>query len=443
MEYVLQELTNIRQFQLTGGVEKIQEFSRKAGYEKAKANPKFRFYSLYDKTYRSDILEEAYRRVKCNGGTSGVDGITFEDIKAKGSIEYLAELQEELKEGQYKPKPVKRVYIPKANGKKRPLGIPTIRDRIVQTAFLMVLEPIFEADFTESSYGFRPEKSAHDAIKEIYKYLNWGCEEIYDVDLEKYFDTVEHWKLMRLLARRISDGKILHVIKQWLSCGYVEDNQHRQSKRGTPQGGVISPLLANIYLHPVDKAFERSGIKNISKGSIHLVRYADDMLILAQKNLGKGVEILENYTERLGLKLNKEKSRRLNLKEDKKVEFLGFQFQRVQNKKTKNRLILVSPSPKSQKRCREQIRKLVSHKLPLKVQDQIGNLNKFLRGWTGYFRLGNASKVLYKMCGYTMKRVRRLLQRNRGRNGYGWKRISNGEIYERFGLFYNYTVQWL
>ena len=167
------------------------------------------------------------------------------------------------------------------------------------------------------------------------------------------------------------------------------------------------------------------------------------MLILAQKNLGKGVEILENYTERLGLKLNKEKSRRLNLKEDKKVEFLGFQFQRVQNKKTKNRLILVSPSPKSQKRCREQIRKLVSHKLPLKVQDQIGNLNKFLRGWTGYFRLGNASKVLYKMCGYTMKRVRRLLQRNRGRNGYGWKRISNGEIYERFGLFYKYTVQWL
>ncbi len=376
----MQELTNIRQFQLTGGgAEKIQEFQRKL-YEKAKANPKFRFYSLYDKTYRTDILEEAYRRVKSNGGASGVDGVTFEDIKAKGIIEYLAELQEELKEEQYKPKPVKRVYIPKANGKKRPLGIPTIRDRIVQTAFLMVLEPIFEADFTESSYGFRPKKSAHDAVREIYKYLNWGCEEIYDVDLEKYFDTVEHWKLMRLLARRISDGKILHVIKQWLSCGYVEDNQHRQSKRGTPQGGVISPLLANIYLHPVDKVFERNGIKNISRGSIHLVRYADDMLILAQKNLGQGVEILENYIERLGLKLNKEKSRRLNLKEDKKVEFLGFEFHRVENKKTKNRLILVSPSPRSQKRCREQIRNLVSHKLPLKVQDQIGNLNKFLRG---------------------------------------------------------------
>jgi len=438
----LQELRNIRQFQLTGGAEKIQEFQKKL-YEKAKASPKFRFYSLYDKTYRTDVLEEAYRKVKANGGASGVDGVTFEDIKTKGTIGYLAELQDELREGKYKPKPVKRVYIPKANGKERPLGIPTIRDRIVQTAFLMVLEPIFEADFSDSSYGFRPKKSAHDAVREIYKYLNWGCEEIYDVDLEKYFDTVEHWKLMRLLARRISDGKILHVIKQWLSCGYVEDNQHRQSKRGTPQGGVISPLLANIYLHPVDKAFERNGIKNIGKGSIHLVRYADDMLILAQKNLGKGVEILENYVERLGLRLNKEKSRKLNLKEDRKVEFLGFQFHRVQNKKTKNRLILVSPSPKSQKRCREQIRKLVSHKVPLKVQDQVNNLNRFLVGWTGYYRLGNASKVLYKISAYVMERVRRLLQRNRGRNGYGWNRLSNTVIYERFGLFYNYKVQWL
>lgn len=423
-------------------INKIQEFQRKL-YEKAKAKPKFRFYSLYDKTYRTDILEEAYRRVKANGGTSGVDGETFSDIKSKGVTEYLAELQKELREGQYKPKPVRRVYIPKANGKKRPLGIPTIRDRIVQASFLMVLEPIFEADFSESSYGFRPKRSAQDAIREIYKYLNWGCEEIYDVDLEKYFETVEHWKLMRLLARKISDGRILHVIEQWLSCGYVEDNHHRQSKTGTPQGGVISPLLANIYLNPVDKAFERNGIKNISKGSIHIVRYADDIIVLAQKNLEKGIELLEDYTERLGLSINKVKSRKLNLKEDKKVEFLGFQLNQVQNKKTKNRLILVSPSPKSQKRCKEKIRKLINHNVALKVRDQIGDLNRFLEGWTNYFRLGNGSEVLYKICCYVMKRVRRLLQRNKGRKGYGWKRISNGEIYKRFGLFYNYKVQWL
>ena len=251
-------------------IDKIQDFQRKLN-EKAKANPKFRFYSLYDKTYRMDILTEAYRRVKANGGTSGVDGIRFEDIDVQGWSEYLTELGKELKERQYRPQPVKRVYIPKANGKKRPLGIPTIRDRIVQAAFLMILEPIFEADFVENSYGFRPKKSAHGAIGEIYKYLNWGCEQVYDVDLEKYFDTVEHWKLMKLLSQRISDGRILHVIKQWLSCGYVEDGQHRQRKRGTPQGGVISPLLANIYLNPVDQAFKRKGLGKIKSGSIHLV----------------------------------------------------------------------------------------------------------------------------------------------------------------------------
>jgi group II intron reverse transcriptase/maturase len=429
----LQELTNI---------EKIREFQRKLN-EKAKANLKFRFYSLYDKTYRTDILEEAWRRVKANGGTSGIDGVTIEDVESHGKSEYLAELQKELKEEQYKPKPVKRVYIPKANGKMRPLGIPIVRDRIVQTAFLIILEPIFEADFTESSYGFRPKKSAHGAIREIYKYLNWGCEQIYDVDLEKFFDTVEHWKLMNLLARRISDGKILHVIKQWLSCGYVEDDQHRQSKQGTPQGGVISPLLANIYLNPVDKAFERSKLGNISQGSIHIVRYADDMIILAEQKLEKGIALLEHYTDRLGLSLNKEKTRKINFKEEKKVEFLGFQFHRVTNRKSKTRLVLVAPSPNSQKRCKENIRKLINHNTPLKVKDQIENLNRFMKGWTGYYRLGNSMQVLGKICQYTCKRVRRLIQRNKSRSGYGWNNISTDYLYGNMGLFYDYKVQWL
>jgi len=436
----LQELTNIEQSENRS--EKIREFQRKLN-EKAKANPKFRFYSLYDKTYRMDILEAAYRRAKSNGGTSGVDGETFDEIESQGVAQYLAELQKELKEEQYKPKPVRRVYIPKANGKMRPLGIPTIKDRIVQTAFLIVLEPIFEADFAESSYGFRPEKSAHGAIREIYKYMNWGCEQIYDVDLEKYFDTVEHWKLMKLLAQRISDGKILHVIKQWLSSGYVEDNQHKQSRRGTPQGGVISPLLANVYLNPVDKAFERSKLGTIKEGSIHIVRYADDILILAMKNLSKGIQLLKHYTGRLGLKINEEKTRSLNLKEDKKVEFLGFQFHRVTNKMNKKRLILVSPSPKSQKRCRERIRQLINHSNPLKVKDQIENGNKYLTGWTGYYRLGNSGKSLKGICHYTNQRVRRLLQRHKGKNGYGWNRINSGQIYNNFGLFYNYKVLWL
>jgi RNA-directed DNA polymerase len=220
---------------------KLQEFQRKL-HEKAKAKPKYRFYSLYDKTYRADVLAEAYRKAEANGGACGVDGETFEDVEKKGIDIYLAKLQLEMKERRYVPQPVRRVYIPKPNGKQRPLGIPTIRDRIVQTAFLLVLEPIFEADFTDSSYGFRPHKSAQDAIRELYKYLNWGCIEVYDVDLEKYFDTVDHSKLMKLVAKRISDGEILHIIRLWLNCGYVEEGQHRQSDRGTPQGGVISPL---------------------------------------------------------------------------------------------------------------------------------------------------------------------------------------------------------
>lgn len=419
---------------------KIQEFQRKLN-QKAKASPKFRFYSLYDKTYRSDILEEAYRRAKSNGGAPGVDGVTFSDIESKGVAEYLLELQTELKTEQYKPRPVLRVYIPKANGKMRPLGIPTVKDRIVQTAFLMVIEPIFEADFSDSSYGFRPKKSAHGAIREIYKYLNWGCEEVYDVDLEKYFETVEHWKLMKLLARRISDGRILHVIKQWLSCGYVEDDEHHKTKRGTPQGGVISPLLANVYLNPLDKAFERSGLGKVKEGSIHIVRYADDMLILAMGNLDKGISLLKHYTEKLGLTVNEEKTRRLNLKEAKKVEFLGFEFHRVQNRVNGSRLFLVSPSPKALKKCRGRIRELVSHKNPLKVKDQIENLNRFLTGWTNYFRLGNSSKALNGICQYTNTRVRRLMQRHKGHSGYGWKNVSSDILYGRLGLFYNYKVQ--
>lgn len=427
------ELTNI---------EKIQELQRKL-YNKAKAEPKYRFYSLYDKTNRMDILEEAYRRVKTNGGACGVDGITFRDIEKEGQAEYLAILQAELKEGSYKPKPVKRVYIPKANGKVRSLGIPTIRDRIVQTAFLMILEPIFEADFSKSSYGFRPKKSAHDAIREIYKYLNWGCEQIYDVDLEKYFDTVEHYKLLKLVARRTSDAKILRVIKQWLKCGYVEDGQHRQSKKGTPQGGVISPLLANIYLNPIDKAFEREGLGKISKGSIHIVRYADDILIMAQNKLKTGITKFRHYVKRLGLKINEEKTRIIDYVKERKMEFLGFQFLRVENKKNRNRLILIEPSPKSLKRSREKIRKYISHKIPMKIREQVERVNIYLRGWTNYFRLGNSSKALNGINYYVSKRVRKLIQNNKGRYGYGWKSITSDYIYGNLGLYNNYKVQWL
>jgi group II intron reverse transcriptase/maturase len=310
----------------------------------------------------------------------------------------------------------------------------------VQTAFLLILEPIFEADFADSSYGFRPKKSAHGAVRELYKYLNWGCHEVYDVDLEKYFDTVNHAKLMKLVARRISDGQVLQVIREWLDCGYIEDGQHRESKQGTPQGGVISPLLANIYLNPVDQAFERKGLGAICNGSIHVVRYADDMIILAQKNLDKGIALLDHYLDRLGLRLNKEKTRRLKLNIGESVDFLGYRFQNVRNRKTGKRLILVRPSPKSQGRFRVEVRERMHHSTPLSAKEQVENLNRYLRGWMGYFRVGNGSATFGKLAHFVNKRVRRLIWRRRGKSGYGWNKLTSDYIYGQLGLYYNYHV---
>ena len=420
----------------------VREFQRKLR-EKATAEPKFRFYSLYDKTHRMDVLGEAYRKAKANGGASGVDGETFEEIETRGIDDYLAGLQLEMKQRRYEPKPVRRVYIPKPNGKQRPLGIPTIRDRIVQTAFLLILEPIFEADFADTSYGFRPGKSAHDAVREIQKYLNWGCVEVYDVDLERYFDTVDHTKLMKLVARRISDGEILHVIRQWLDCGYIEDGQHRQSTRGTPQGGVISPLLANIYLNPVDQAFKRSRLGTIGRGSIHLVRYADDMVILAQGNLEEGIGLLSHYVERLGLRVNPEKTHRYRLAGEARLDFLGFRFHCATNRKTHKRLMLVYPSPKSQERFRATVRRYMHHSNPLRVKEQIGNLNRYLRGWVGYFRLGNATATLHDLRRFVEERTRHVIWRRRGKRGYGWYRLQHDYIYQQLGLFHDYRVAWL
>jgi RNA-directed DNA polymerase len=417
----------------------LREFQRKL-HQKAKAEPKFRFYSLYDKTYRMDVLAEAYRKAKANGGACGVDGETFVDVEKKGIDIYLTELQLEMKERRYVPQPVKRVYIPKPNAKQRPLGIPTIRDRIVQTAFLLILEPIFEADFADSSYGFRPHKSAHDAVREIYRYLNWGCIEVYDVDLERYFDTVDHSKLMKLVAQRMADGQILHVIRQWLDCGYVEDGQHRQSNRGTPQGGVISPLLANIYLNPVDHAFKRYGLGAMCNGSIHLVRYADDMIMLAQRSLEDGIGLLHHYVERLGLYINRAKTRRLRLNIGESVDFLGFRFQNVRSRQTGTRLILVRPSPRSQQRFRVTVRTYVHHSVPLRVKEQVERLNRYLRGWMGYFRLGNGSATFRELAHFVNKRVRHVIWRRKGNRGYGWGKLTSEYIYGQLSLFYDYHV---
>ena len=304
--------------------ERIRDFQRKL-YRKAKQEPEFRFYVLYDKVRSLRFLREATRRVKAKGGAPGVDGVTFEQIEEEGVEAFLQHLHDELEAETYQPSAVLRVYIPKADGKQRPLGIPTIRDRVVQMACKLVIEPIFEADFEESSYGFRPKRSAQEAVAAVKRHLMEGNTEVYDADLSAYFDTIPHAKLMKVLALRISDSKVLHLIKLWLKSPISEAGRikgGKKNKMGTPQGGVISPLLANIYLHLVDKLVQKAGSIFYLFG-VKIVRYADDFVLMGRSIPPQVLEKLKEVLARMGLKLNVEKSKHLNACETS-FDFLGF-----------------------------------------------------------------------------------------------------------------------
>ena len=257
---------------------RVQELQRKL-YRKSKAEPDCRFYTLWDKVCRRDVLEEAWRRVKANKGACGIDGETIATVEAAGVENFLSKLEGDLKTGAYRPMPVRRVWIPKASGGKRPLGIPAVRDRVAQMAVKMVLEPILEADFRGCSYGFRPKRGAHDAVREVVKFLNWGLVSVVDADIRDFFGQIPHDKLLRVVARRIADGRILSVLKAWLSSGVMEEGRMRAQTMGTPQGGVISPLLANVYLNELDAYLEKAGHADKRGWDAHLVRYADDVVI--------------------------------------------------------------------------------------------------------------------------------------------------------------------
>jgi group II intron reverse transcriptase/maturase len=375
-----------------GDEQRVREFQRKL-YQKAKQEPGFRFYVLYDKVCLPHFLREAYRRVRRNHGSPGVDGTTFEAIEASGLEDFLAEIAEELKTETYRPSPVLRRMIPKANGKERPLGIPTIRDRVVQMSCKLAIEPIFEADFEDCSFGFRPKRSSKDAVEEIKSALLAGRTDVFDADLASYFDTIPHDKLLITLGQRISDRRVLKLIKLWLKAPVSENGRMtggKKSKMGTPQGGVISPLLANVYLHLVDRIVMRKDGYFRQKG-LQIVRYADDFVLMAGKIPQEALRRLEKVLARMGLALNKEKSKLLNAK-NSGFDFLGFNFRnRWSRKQYRRKYWHIGPSRKSVLKITVMLRELFGKSRHMGTLEFIRMLNEKMRGWANYFNIPGIS----------------------------------------------------
>jgi group II intron reverse transcriptase/maturase len=421
----------------------LQELRRRI-YRKAKSDKTYRFWGIFVHITKPETLEETYRAAKRNGGAPGLDGQTFEDIERTGRPEFLASVREELITGRYKPKPNRRVDIPKGNGKFRTLQIPCIRDRVVQGAVKLILEAIFEADFCSNSYGFRPQRSPHRALAEVRRSVLRRMSTVIDVDLSRYFDTIRHSVLLDKIATRVQDPQVLHLVKQIIKAG---------GKIGVPQGGPFSPLAANIYLNETDWAFDAIRRKT-AQGSYEAVnyhRFADDIVITVDGHHSKrgwaerALQRLQEQLAPLGVELNEEKTKVVNLLKGEAFGFLGFDLRRVRksNKSKGGYFIRMTPKQKARKAVKAKVRETIRRGGATPAKMLISQINAILTGWVNYFRVGHSSRAFSEVRDYVEMKVRTLLTRRKRRrkSSVGWRRWSNEYLYGVLGLYWDWTVR--
>jgi RNA-directed DNA polymerase len=418
-------------------VEKLQA----ALHTKAKNSPDYRFYALYDKLYRRDVLQFAYVRCRANRGKPGVDRQTFADIDEYGLERWLDELANELRSGTYRPQPVRRVYIPKPDGKQRPLGIPSIRDRVVQMAAVLVLEPIFEADLEPEQHAYRPERSALDAVRQVERLIRSGHTEVVDADLSGYFDSIPHPELMKSVSRRISDGRMLRLIKMWLEAPVEESDgkgsRHRTTRNkdqemGTPQGAPISPLLSNIYMRRFVKGWKTAGHEQ--RLDARIVNYADDFVICCRGTADEAMNVMRGMMSKLKLTVNEKKTRLCRLPEET-FDFLGYTLGRNYDRRTGGSYLGPRPARKKISRLCEEIGELTTRRKTFPAVDElIGRINRKLRGWSNYFRIGTVSKAYRNVDSHVRYRVRQWLCAKFKVPGQGKRKYPDAYLYRKLGL---------
>jgi RNA-directed DNA polymerase len=412
----------------TTSQDKTRELQREL-YLAAKRSRNRRFHALYDRIFRPDILWRAWEEVRRNGGSAGIDGVTIADVEQEGVEQFLGKIEQDLKAKKYRPQPVRRVYIPKPDGRRRPLGIPCVKDRVVQQACKTVIEPIFEANFQESSYGFRPKRSAQQAVKVVKNALVSGWY-VVEADIQSYFDNIDHEMLMDLLKRRVSDRRVLKLIWQWLKAGVLENGGWSASEMGSPQGGVISPLLANIYLHVLDMYWVE---QYASLGT--LVRYADDFVIIcrSRRDAEEALQKVKLIMTKLKLTLHPSKTRSVDMGREG-FDFLGFHFHKMKSRKTSKLLPYSWPGQKAMKSVRKKLHDITARKsLDKRPQEIIASLNPVIRGWRNYFRCGNSTQKLKQLDIYLWLRLRRWTRMLVGSRGH-WNKSVFEKWMARCGL---------